>query len=258
MTSKSEKVYFVTDSHLTGPEDESCSALLSFLDRMIAESAAASGKLTLVILGDLFDFWVGYRKIVPERYEKIVDRLTDLSRTGVDIRYTEGNHDFFMGSIFTDRIGAAVYERPWEMETQGIRIYVAHGDQVNKKDYGYRFLRFVLRNPLLRIIRRCTPDFVVEMIARKMSRASRAYTDRKKDDHEKIAWEFANARFAEGYDAVVIGHFHKPKLKSTTLSGRERVYVNVGVWMEGDYDYVILEGGKFKPMKFKYSSARKK
>jgi UDP-2,3-diacylglucosamine hydrolase len=258
MTPKNEKVYFVTDSHLTSPEDENYSALLSFLNRLITESAAKPGRLTLVILGDLFDFWVGYRKTVPERYEKVTDRLTDLSRSGVDIHYTEGNHDFFMGPIFTGRIGAVVHAKPWEMETQGLKIYVAHGDQVNRKDYGYRFLRLVLRNPLFRIARRCTPDFAVEMVAKKMSRASRAYTDRKQDDHDEIAWEFAQLRFADGYDAVVIGHFHEPRLRTTTPSGRERVYVNVGVWMEGQYDYVILENGKFRPMKFDYGPARRK
>ncbi len=258
MTSKSGKIYFVTDSHLSSPEDENYSALLSFLDRLIAETAVESCPLTFVILGDLFDFWVGYRKIFPKRYEKIIDRLTDLSRSDVDIRYTEGNHDFFMGPIFTDRIGTAVYVKPWDMEAQGIRIYIAHGDQVNRKDHGYRLLRFILRSPIFRIIRRSTPNFVIEMIAKKMSRASRAYTDRKEDDHEKIAWEFANARFKEGYDAVVMGHFHERKLKKTTLNGRERVYVNVGSWMDGDYDYVILEGGKFKPLKFDYKPAQKK
>ncbi|MBN1571867.1 MAG: UDP-2,3-diacylglucosamine diphosphatase [Deltaproteobacteria bacterium] len=258
MTSKSGKTYFITDSHLTSPDDENYSALLFFLDVLKAEREATPGPLILVILGDLFDFWVGYRSLVPKRYEKVIDRLFDLSRNGVDIRYTEGNHDFFMGPIFTDRIGASVYSRPWDMETQGLRIYIAHGDQVNRKDYGYRLLRCFLRNPLFRIIRRCTPNFVIEMIAKKMSRASRAYTERKEDDHEEIAWEFANVRFREGYDAVVIGHFHERKLKRTDLSGRERLYVNVGLWMDGDYDYVILEGGKFKPMKFDYRPVRKK
>ena len=258
MNSKSGKIYFITDSHLTSPEDENYSALISFLDRLISESAATPGSLVLVILGDLFDFWVGYRKIVPKRYEMVIDRLTDLSRSGADIRYTEGNHDFFMGPIFTDRIGAAVYAKPWDIEAQGLRIYVAHGDQVNRKDYGYRLLRCFLRSPIFRIIRRSTPDFVIEMIAKKMSSASRAYTDRKENDHDEIAWEFAKARFAEGYDAVVIGHFHERKLKKTTLNGGERAYVNVGVWMEGYYDYVLLEGGKFKPEKFKYRPAQKK
>jgi UDP-2,3-diacylglucosamine hydrolase len=250
MIPNSEKIIFIADSHLADPEDEDYRAMTAFLDRLNGDILSSESKASLVILGDLFDFWVGYKKSVPRRYQEVVERLFSLSRNAVKIHYTEGNHDFFMGPIFTDHIGAVVHSGPWEIQAQGLRIYVAHGDQVNKKDYGYRLLRFVLRTPLVRLIIKILPSFVLEALGEKMSRTSRAYTDRKDDDHEEIAWNFALSRFAEGYDAVVIGHFHESKLKKTTLNGRECVYVNAGRWMGGNYDYVILERGKFKPMRF--------
>lgn len=254
MTSNGQKIIFIADSHLTVPDDEDYRAMITFLDRLNGEAESTAA---LVILGDLFDFWVGYKKSVPKRYEDVIDRLLGLSRSGVDIHYTEGNHDFFMGPIFTDHIGAVVHPGPWDMEAQGLKIYVAHGDQVNRKDYGYRFLRFVLRTRLVRLIIRLLPSFVLEVLAKKMSVTSRAYTDRKNYDHEEIAWDFALSRFAEGYDAVVIGHLHERKLKKTTLNGRECVYVNAGYWMGRNYDYVLLENGKFRPMKFDYRPAVK-
>lgn len=258
MTSNDEKVIFIADSHLVSQEDEDYKAILSFLDQLKEECLSAKAPSTLVILGDFFEFWVGYKNLIPPRHEQVISRLFDLSQNGVNIHYTEGNHDFFMGTIFTNHIGAAVYHKPWEIEMQEIRVYIAHGDQVNKKDYKYRLWRYFSRSRPARLIIRLLPNFALEMMANAMSKASRAYTNKKYDDHEEITWHFAQARFAEGYDAVVIGHFHEPKLKKTTLDGRECVYVNTGCWMAGNYDYVVLEKGKFKPMKFDYKSDRKR
>lgn len=250
MTYTGERTVFIADSHLVSHNDENYKALLSFLDGLTAESAVATDPLTLVILGDFFDFWVGYKNLVPGKYVPILSRLFDLSQNGVNIHYTEGNHDFFMGPFFTDYMGATVHPEPWEMATQGLKIYIAHGDRVNNKDYGYRFLRYLLRSLPVRLIRRLLPNFVLEMIANAMSTVSRVYTDTKRDEQIKIVKEFSHARFGEGFDAVVLGHFHEQMLQTTNLDGKEHFYVNAGCWMDGIYDYVVLEGGRFKPMQF--------
>ena len=145
MTHTGERIIFIADSHLVSPNDENYKSLLSFLDGLRAESMSAPGHLTLVILGDFFDFWVGYKNLVPGKYVPILSRLFDLSQNDVKIHYTEGNHDFFMGPFFADYVGATVHPEPWEIQTQGLKIYIAHGDRVNDKDYGYRFLRCLLR-----------------------------------------------------------------------------------------------------------------
>ena len=151
MAEKRERIVFLPDAHLKNPSDENYRAMIEFLTK-IAPTAT-----TIVIIGDLFDFWAGYRK-APKRYEPIIESLLKLSRKGIKIHYTEGNHDFFMGPVFTDKIGADVHPGPWEIESGGKRIYIAHGDEVNRQDYGYLTLRWVLRSLpvriLLRIIRK--------------------------------------------------------------------------------------------------------
>ncbi len=93
-----------------------------------------------------------------------------------------------------------------------------------------------------------TPPATTRSITRRsrgVSRASRVYTDTKKDDKEALGREFAVARFFEGYDAVVLGHFHYPSSWGMELDGRRRAYVNAGSWMERRH-YVELDGGKFR------------
>ncbi len=247
MTAEGSRVIFIPDAHLRDPADDDYRDMTVFLDRLIERLAPSD---TVVIMGDLFDFWVGYRSVVPYCYLPILSRLHALSLKGITIHYTEGNHDFFVGPFFTDFLGAQVHTGPWELAHSGLRIYVAHGDQVNSRDRGYRLLRRVLRSLPVRLIRHFVPPFVIERIARTMSRASRTYTDTKKDDRVGLGREFAVARFFEGYDAVVLGHFHLATTWGMELDSRRRVYINPGSWMDRR-QYVELDGGKFRRVTYK-------
>jgi UDP-2,3-diacylglucosamine hydrolase len=247
MTGEGPRVVFIPDAHLRDPADADYRDMASFLDELIGRLGSADA---VVVMGDLFDFWVGFRYVVPYRYLPILERLSVLSKIGVTLHYTEGNHDFFMGPFFTEFIGAQVHPGPWELAHSGMRIYVAHGDQVNPRDRGYRFLRWVLRSAPVRLARHLAPPFVLERLARAMSRASRVYTDTKKDDKETLGRQFAVARFFEGYDAVVLGHFHHPSSWGMELDGRRRAYINTGSWMERR-QYVELDGGKFRRKTFR-------
>ena len=242
MTGGESRVVFIPDAHLREPSDEDYRDMESFLDEQVERLEPGD---TLVVMGDLFDFWVGFRYVVPYRYLPILGRLQRLASKGVSIHYTEGNHDFLMGPFFTEFIGAQVHPGPWELEHSRMRIYVAHGDQVNTADRGYRFLRWVLRSAPVRAGRHLAPPFLVEYLARAMSRASRVYTDTKTDDKEALGRTFAVARFFEGYDAVVLGHFHHPSSWGMELDGRRRAYINTGAWMDRRH-YLELDGGKFR------------
>jgi UDP-2,3-diacylglucosamine hydrolase len=246
MTKGKGRVVFIPDSHLTGPEDNDYLAMTDFLDDLAARLDPSD---TLVIMGDLFDFWVGFRYVVPYVYLPILARLHDISKKGVTIHYTEGNHDFFMGPCFTDLIGAQVHAGPWELSHEGMRIYVAHGDQVNRRDWGYRFLRGLLRSLPVRTLRHLLPPFVIERVARRMSGASRVYTDTKTDDKEALGREFAVTKFFAGYDAVVLGHFHHSVFWSMELGGKQHTYINAGSW-QGRHEFVELEGKTFRPSNY--------
>ncbi len=245
MTDGSGRIVFLPDAHLSDPQGEDFRDLVAFLDELTASLGPADA---VVIMGDLFDFWMGFRYVIPYKFLSVLSSLLTLSRRGVAIHYTEGNHDFFMGPFFTESLGATVHPSQWELTHGGLRILVAHGDQVNKKDWGYRFLRRLLRSLPVKVLGRLVPPFMLEKIARAMSRASRVYTDNKKDDREGICREFAVLRFFEGYDGVVLGHVHQPDLWKMELDGRRRTYVNVGRWMDRR-DYVVLEGDEFRPMR---------
>ena len=107
---RSEKDWiFVSDAHLTGQDPGSMEVFLRFLD----SEKKRMGHL--VILGDLFEFFFGFRKgSSSERpsafsdYLPVLNKLQTLSREGIQIKYFEGNHDFFLQSFFSEQFGMEV------------------------------------------------------------------------------------------------------------------------------------------------------
>lgn len=65
-----KKVYFLSDFHLGIPDHSSSlkreKKIVDFLEKIKKETAV------LFIVGDLFDFWFEYRKVIPKGYVRIL------------------------------------------------------------------------------------------------------------------------------------------------------------------------------------------
>lgn len=218
------RTVFVADAHLRAPDDHNYRLLLEFFDGLKGNTD------TLVILGDLFEFWIGYRELPFPQYRPVLDKLEELRRAGIRLIYFEGNHDFHMGPLFTESLQATVHPGPATMTLGGEHVFLCHGDEMNHRDYGYRLLRFVLHSRLVRLLTAVVPARVASAIAERMGRRSR-----RRHGHRRLRWDyraimrqFAAARFADGFSAVVTGHFHAPLLERS--GNPERLLLCVGDW----------------------------
>ncbi|HTP64773.1 MAG TPA: UDP-2,3-diacylglucosamine diphosphatase [Geobacteraceae bacterium] len=230
---------FIADAHLKCENDENYRLLLDFLDEK------GSSADTLFILGDLFEFWIGYPKVPFRHYLPVLDALARLHAKGVEIVYFEGNHDFHMGPFFEKTLGARIFTGPAAFYLDGKKAYLSHGDQINSADYGHRLFRFLLHNRLTRAIIPLVPPAAASYIAERMARESRGNHQARQArwDYAEIARDFAAARFKEGYHAVVIGHYHLPLCETTAMDG-ERTLLSLGDWMT-HYTYGVWEDGVF-------------
>ena len=217
---------FIADAHLGKPEDENYRKLLLFFAGLRGTTE------TLFILGDLFEFWIGYRRVPFTHYFPVLEQLRELAGSGTKIIYFEGNHDFHMGPFFKETLQATVLKGPARIELDGKKVYLCHGDQVNRRDFGYRLLRFILHNPLSGALVPVIPVGAASRIAVWMSRASRQNRQLRtaKRNYLAILRQFAAARFREGCDTVITGHFHLPLLEKTT-DGGERTLLSLGDWI---------------------------
>lgn len=236
---------FIADAHLRNEGDENYRLLLEFL-------AGLKGNTdTLFLLGDLFEFWLGYRHNPFTQYEPLLERLLDLSRNGVRIVYFEGNHDFHMGPFFEERLNASVHPGPAVLTIEGKRVYLCHGDQINRKDCGSRFLRFLFHNRATKALFPLFPPAVAVRIAESLGGKSRRNHPRNNSrwDYGAVLRNFAAGRFEEGCDAVITGHFHLPFLERSG-DGRERILLSLGDWIT-QFSYGEWVNGEISLKQFK-------
>jgi UDP-2,3-diacylglucosamine hydrolase len=111
-------------------------------------------------------------------------------------------------------------------------VYLCHGDEINRADIGYRLLRFVMHNALAGAMVPIIPVKLITRIADRMGRMSKRghRQHQQKWDYMAILREFAAARFREGCDVVISGHFHTPLLEKTANLG-ERTLLSLGDWI---------------------------
>ena len=226
---------FIADAHLRNPEDENYRKLLLFLAGLKGTTE------TLYILGDLFEFWIGYRKVPFTHYFPVLEQLRQLAESGIRIVFFEGNHDFHMGPFFSETLKATIYRGPAAIDIDGKRVYLCHGDQINSRDYGYRLLRFAMHNPFSGALVPIIPPAAVSQVAVWMALASKP--KRRKmtpsPDCRAMLREFAAARFGEGCDIMITGHFHLPLLERTTGG----TLLSLGDWIS-QYSYAEWVDGE--------------
>lgn len=223
------KLLSFSDLHLWDDADPLAESVCRLWDRELQ-----SGD-TLVLLGDIFDFNVGGRDCFRARYFKVYASIEAAARRGVQTHFAEGNHDFWMRRAFASLPGFELHPRDFEVVLDGRRFYFAHGDEVDTSDYGYRALRGLLRSPLVWALAHGLPERWVEAIGNRGSRYSRESRlqpgapegpaqAQAPERLRNLYREFAQARFREGYEFVVLGHNH---LRDEFRSGTKQ-YLNNG------------------------------
>jgi UDP-2,3-diacylglucosamine hydrolase len=236
--------YFLADAHLgQGPVESSRERerdLLALFDRIGSERAA------LYVDGDLFDFWFEYGHAMPKRFVSVLHALGELRRAGLPVTYVGGNHDFWIGEYLARELDVSFTDQPCRLSLQGRRILLAHGDGMGPGDHGYKLLKRALRNRVARaLFRWIHPDIGIPL-ATATSHGSRHHAPRPNRTDEDLYEGIARPWFAEGFDAVVLAHFHTPVHRKE----REGEMIVLGDWIERR-SYARLEDGVFTLLDFR-------
>jgi UDP-2,3-diacylglucosamine hydrolase len=220
------RTIFLADAHLVSPDEQNYRLLLRFLHDLEGNTE------TLFIMGDLFDFWVGFPSNPFRQFDEVLVALQSLVHSGCRLVYFEGNHDFHVGAIFRQQFGAEIHTGPAIITVQGRRLFLCHGDQINHRDHGYRLLRLLLHNRLAAVAVNCVPPLFALRVRAWLQRASRAgYQARLQHcNYREIIRTFARCVRKQGYDALVTGHFHLAFCEE--LDSSPFVILSLGDWME--------------------------
>ena len=233
--------WFVSDVHLVGENDPRGQAFLQFLRSLNLQVCTH-----LFLVGDIFDLWISNHRYFVQKFPAILEQLKRLRDQKVQIHYFEGNHDLYLHDYFSHELELNVHVGPEYFELGPWLVRVEHGDQMDPEDRGYRFLRWLLRTPVMVFVARNLPGPVVAGIGEFLSRRSRTYTSTLKTISpvrtiEKIR-AHAHAKASQRIcDLFVSGHVHEQDDYSFVTGGVSVRAVNLGTWLKSYAAFRVTE-----------------
>ena len=230
------KAYFISDLHIGAEDLQTESARQKHILRFLREISREASHLFIV--GDLFDFWFEYGVVIPKKYFEFLHQFKKMTDAGIEIHYLAGNHDFALGTFFDQSLNIKTWSDEYTFELAGKNFFLWHGDGLAKEDRGYRLLKRILRNRFnQRLFRWLHPDLGFKL-AHFTSGSSRKYTNQLNDQRDESDYTaYAEDKFSEGFDYVIMGHRHRPLVYD---KDRHR-YINLGDWIS-KYSYAVFDG----------------
>jgi UDP-2,3-diacylglucosamine hydrolase len=217
--------YVVSDIHLGAVPDATERRFVAFLEHTAAEAAS------LLIAGDLFDFWFEYGEVIPGRHFRTLAALSRVVDAGVPVIMAGGNHDAWGGRFLTEHVGLRYHLDPFHVTIGGGRALVAHGDGLGKGDLKYRALKAVIRSrAAIGAFRALHPELGLRLARAVSSTEAKAGRDPAAEGRGAFLHSWA----AERLDAdaslrfVVCGHSHLPVMHEHAPG---RFYLNAGDWI---------------------------
>jgi UDP-2,3-diacylglucosamine hydrolase len=199
-------IALIADAHLGGPGG-GAGPLVEQLRALPGEGADR-----LLLLGDLFQAWIGDPRFETPEIAAVVPVLRDLKRQGLRVDYIEGNRDFFLDkSPYRDAFDAVA--REFAFTVGGVRYLAVHGDGLNDRDWQYRFWRKLSKSrPVELAVRRTPRRLAHRMVRSTEERLSKTNFKHKRELPERAIRAYAERRLAEGHDVLLLGHFHEPRV----------------------------------------------
>ena len=239
--------YFASDIHLGAGDAATARAVerrfVAWLDDAARDAEA------IFLVGDIFDFWFEYRRVVPKGFVRTLGKLAELTDRGVRVVFFTGNHDMWVGDYLARECGLEIHTSPEVMTLSGKKVFIAHGD--NMKIDGQPMLKFLNRIFRSRTLRwlfswGVHPDWAL--------RFGHWWSGKSRKSHAADTLDVSLTepliQYAREYAAMhdvdhfVFGHMHFPR---DFREGNLHV-INLGCW-EQYPSYAVLDASGELPLR---------
>jgi UDP-2,3-diacylglucosamine hydrolase len=232
-----EKVFLFSDAHLGGHDDSTETVKVEALGRFFRH-LTDTGASALYVVGDFWDFGFEYKHCLPKELLWGLAELGRLTNEGVEVHFIGGNHDFWINDFLVRRIGIICHSNPVELNLDGQRYFLAHGDGISSDDAGYRLLKRILRSRILvRLYGIIHPDIGIPFakwiagLGKADKEADPCFPDLESVARKKIV--------DEGYQGAIFGHRHFPQTEQLETG---RIIV-LGDWIRW-FTYLCFHDGE--------------
>ena len=226
-------IYIAYDTHLGAVPRTTEHAFIDFLEH------AGHDAGSVLLVGDLFDFWFEYGSVIPGTHFRTLAALARLVEAGIGVTLVGGNHDAWGGRFLREEVGVEFRDRPFRTSLAGRPALVAHGDGLGGGDLRYRLLKSVVRSrPMILAFRTLHPELGLR-VARAVSRTETRTDEEAARGRATFLQDWAASRLREDDDLgwVVCGHCHVPALEEVEPA---RYYLNAGDWIR-HYTYIRID-----------------
>lgn len=215
----------------------------------------------LILNGDIVDIWNFRKRYWPESHMLVIRTLLTMMTNGTDVHYLTGNHDEVMRKVSSLQLGPLFMKDSMVLELNGEKVWIFHGDVF---DITMKHSKWIAKiggrgYDLLIHLNRFV-NYVSEKLGKgKISLSKRIKDSVKKavkfiDDFEMTAIELA---IEQGYDYVICGHIHQPKIRGYENEHGSVIYMNSGDWVENltalEFDGEEWSMFKYREEDFKHS-----
>ena len=190
-------------------------------------------------MGDLFDFLFGVPRMDSGHAAGVLAAVNRLARRGVAVTYLEGNHDFHLGPLLDERVER--WGGPGDAQLDGVRVHLAHGDEIQRRDLGYALLRPAVRSAPFAALFRLLGTGPLVWAGQRSARTSRDLRAGRSRNWRQEKIRYARQQATRGSELVVLGHSHQlfyERLPDITV-------VQVGRFDTRD-QHVVLDGHRLR------------
>ena len=230
------KYYFAADIHLGSPMGDTREREQKFvlwLDKIKTDATE------IFLLGDIFDFWCEYKKVVPRGFVRTLGKLAEITDSGIPVHFFIGNHDLWLTDYLQNEVGLIVHTKSLEITLGEKSFYLAHGDFVSKKS----FFRRVFTNKFLQICFRTIHPRWGIALAQKWSKYSHQSQSTPFDGEQEFFVRFARKfNQTNAINHFIFGHRHSPI--QYFLDGLSQLTI-LGDWFNG-CEYATFDGNTVK------------
>lgn len=245
MNKKEGNIVFVSDFHL-GIDVNRTSKERELLICDWLDSIKDTTK-ELYLLGDIFDYWYEYKSTIPKGFSDFLAKLKEFRNAGINIKLFTGNHDMWMFDYFENEYGIKVFKEAIEIERDGSKFFVGHGDGLGPGDKVYKVIKSIFSNRICQILFSTIHPTIALWIMKKLSQRDAKKYIRPQQFQPEKEWlvEFAKERNETNpADFYIFGHRHLVydyKMESSRV-------LNLGDWISY-FSYAEWDGKKLE-MKF--------
>lgn len=227
MEKRKIEIAVLSDIHL-GTHGCRAEELLAYLNSVDPE--------TLILNGDVIDIWQFKKNYWPESHRKVINKLLEFITSDIPVYYITGNHDEMLRKYTKLKLAKFELRDKLVLNIQGKKAWIFHGDVFDvTMQYSKWLAKLGAIGYDILIILNQVVNFFSEKLGKGRISISKKIKDSVKSavkyisDFEKTATDLA---IANGYDYVICGHIHHPKMEKYENEDGSVLYLNSGDWIE--------------------------